>query len=67
MSVAKQLYQLQGIDLELESTEQALNQITSQLGESGAVARTRNKLALEQQHLEELKRQQHPETRRKEK
>jgi len=59
MSVAKQLYQLQEIDLELESTEQAINQITSQLGESQAVVRTRDKLTLEQQRLEELKQQQH--------
>ena len=58
MSVTKQLYQLQEIDLELESNEQALRQITSQLGESEAVIETRNKLALEQQRLEELKRQQ---------
>jgi len=59
MSVSKQLYQLQEVDLELESNEQALKQITSQRGESEAVARARNKLALEHQRLEELKRQQH--------
>ena len=59
MSVAKQLYQLQEIDLEIESNELAVEQITSQLGESQAVVRTRDKLALEQQRLEELKRQQH--------
>ncbi len=59
MSVAKQLYQLQEVDLELESSERALNQIASQLGESEAVVMTRNKLALERQHLEELERQQH--------
>ena len=59
MTTAKQLYRLQEVDLELESNEQALNQIVSQLGESEAIARTQDKLALEQQHLEELKRQQH--------
>ncbi|MFC2006122.1 zinc ribbon domain-containing protein [Chloroflexota bacterium] len=59
MSVAKQLYQLQEVDLELESNEQALRQITSQLGESKAVVGARNKLALEHQHLDELKQQQH--------
>jgi len=58
MSVVKQLYQLQEVDLELESKEQALNQITSQLGESEAVVGTRNKLALEHQRQEELSRQQ---------
>jgi len=59
MSVAKQLYQLQEIDLELESKEQALKQIASQLGENQAVVRVQTKLASENQHLEELRRQQH--------
>ena len=59
MSVANQLYQLQELDLELESNEQALNQTANQLGESKAVVATRNKLAQEHQRLEELKRQQH--------
>jgi hypothetical protein len=59
MSVIKQLYQLQEVDLELESNEQALRQVASQLGESEAVVETRNKLAVERQHLEELARQQH--------
>ena len=59
MNVAKQLYQLQEIDLELESNEQALSQIASQLGESEVVVTTRNKLAIEHQCLKELNRQQH--------
>lgn len=59
MSIAKQLFQLQEIDLELDSTEQAISQIVGQLGESEAVVSTRNKLATERQHLEELIRQQH--------
>ena len=59
MSVAKQLYQLQDIELEIESNEQALAQLASQLGESQAVVRTQTKLKSEQQHLEELGRQQH--------
>ena len=58
MTVAKQLYQLQEVDLELDSDEKAMRQITSQLGESEAVIEVRNKLALEQQRLEELARQQ---------
>jgi len=58
MGVAKQLYQLQEVDLELESNERALQQVTSQLGESQEVVRARNKLASERQRLEELKRQQ---------
>ncbi len=59
MSVAKQLYQLQEVDLELESNEQALNQIASQLGESQAVVRAQTEFTLAQQRLEELGRQEH--------
>ncbi len=58
MSVAKQLYQLQEVDLELEANEQALRQIASQLGESQAVVEARTKLTSENQRLEELKQQQ---------
>jgi len=59
MNVAKQLYQLQEIDLEIESSERTLSQITSQLGESEAVVRVQNRLQLEQQRLEELRQKQH--------
>jgi len=59
MSVVKELYQLQEVELEIESDEQALAQIASQLGASQAVVRTRTKLELKQQQLEELGRQQH--------
>ena len=59
MGVAKQFYQLQEVELEIESNEEALAQIASQLGESQAVVRTQAKLKSEQQQLEELRRQQH--------
>ena len=59
MIVAKQLYQLQEVELEIESSEQALAQIARQLGESQAVVRAQTKLKSEQQQLEELGRQQH--------
>ncbi len=58
MSVTKQLYQLQEVDLELESNDRALRQVASQLGESEALVGARNKLALERQSLEELMQQQ---------
>jgi len=58
MNIAKQLYQLQEVDLELESVEQAMSQIASQLGESEVVVRTQTELGLERQRLEELRRQQ---------
>ena len=59
MNVTKQLYQLQELDLEIESNEQALNQIARQLGESQAVVRAQTEFTQAQQHVEELKRQQH--------
>ena len=58
MSVTKQLHQLQEIDLELESNEQAQNQIAGQVGQSKEIARVKAKLAGEQHRLEELSRQQ---------
>ena len=58
MSIARQLYQLQEVDLELESYHQALARITSQLGESEVVVAARNEFSRQQQHLEELRRQQ---------
>lgn len=59
MTVAKQLYQLQEIDLEIESEEQALSQKTSQLGERQVLDSAQSQLASEQQRLDELRRQQH--------
>lgn len=59
MSVSKQLYQLQEVDLEIEANAQALEQITNRLGENKGVVATRDKLAQERQRLEELKKQQH--------
>ena len=59
MSVAKQLYELQEVDLELESHEQALGQVVAQLGESRAVLSARSRLASENQRLEELGHKQH--------
>ncbi len=59
MGLAKQLYQLQEVDLEIESSERALKQVASQLGESQKVARAQNQLELEQQRLEESRRKQH--------
>ncbi len=58
MSVAKQLYQLQEVDLEIEANEKALSQATGQLGESPAVVTSRARLSAEHQHREELRRQQ---------
>jgi predicted nucleic acid-binding Zn-ribbon protein len=58
MNVAKQLYRLQEVDLEIESGERALKQVASQLGESQAVIKTQKQLETEQKQLEDLSRQQ---------
>jgi predicted nucleic acid-binding Zn-ribbon protein len=59
MGVARQLYQLQEVDLELESAEQALVQIEGRLGENQAVVTAQEEFVREQRRLEELQRQQH--------
>ena len=59
MNIARQLFQLQEIETEIESGERSLEQVTSQLGDDHALVRIRTRLAQEQQRLEELKREQH--------
>ncbi len=59
MGVAKQLYQLQELDQEIEADEQALSQKASLLGQNQAILQLQAKLAEEQKRLEELKHQQH--------
>jgi predicted nucleic acid-binding Zn-ribbon protein len=59
MNLARQLYRLQELDLEIESDEQALKRVTSQIGESQAVLKTKDQLQSEQERLEGLKHQQH--------
>ncbi len=58
MSIARDLYQLQEIELALEANEQAQTKISNQLGESQEVNKARAKLAAEQKHIEELGKQQ---------
>jgi predicted nucleic acid-binding Zn-ribbon protein len=58
MNVAKQLYRLQELDLEIESGERALEEVKSQLGESQAVIKAQKQLELEQKRREELKSRQ---------
>lgn len=59
MSITKQLYRLQEIDLEIEADNQTLQQATAQLGENQAVTRLQSRLAQEKQQLEKLRQQQH--------
>jgi predicted nucleic acid-binding Zn-ribbon protein len=54
MAIAKQLYQLQEVDLEIESDEQSLRQIVSQLGDNKVVTGAQARLASAQRDLDEL-------------
>jgi len=58
MSTSQQLYRLQELDLEIESKEHALQKLTSQLGDSPELVKTRADLAAAQHHQEELHQQQ---------
>lgn len=59
MSVARELYHLQELDLEIESSEEILRQKTKQLGDKEALEQAQNKVAAAQKHLGDLKHQQH--------
>lgn len=58
MGIAKQLYDLQEIDQEIEGTERSLENAQSQLGERPAVIAARASVAAGQQKLDDIKRQQ---------
>lgn len=58
MNVSRQLSELQGIELEIESREQALAENTLKLGQSKALIRAQAKVSTAQQHLSELKAKQ---------
>ncbi|MDP6576784.1 MAG: C4-type zinc ribbon domain-containing protein [Dehalococcoidales bacterium] len=59
MGVARQLYQLQEIDLEVESDRQALDRLVHQLGASRVVVKARAGLESVQKQLVEFGHQQH--------
>ncbi len=58
MNLARQLYQLQGVELEIEAKEPALAQTIRQLGDKKVVVEAEASLASEKQRLGELERQQ---------
>jgi len=58
MSIARDLFELQEVDLEIDSSEKAVRQMTARLGESQAVLRAGSELAAEKERLEELNQQQ---------
>ena len=55
MSMAKQIYELQELDLELESCQQQLSCLTAKLGENEELTRARAELTVNQQQLDELR------------
>jgi len=59
MNVSRQLFNLQEVDQELASNEQAHARISAQLGESKDVLDTRAKLEVETKQLEEITHSQH--------
>jgi len=59
MGMARQLYQLQVIEVEIKSREQALAKCLGQLGESQMVAEAKARLLSAQERLEKLKHEQH--------
>jgi predicted nucleic acid-binding Zn-ribbon protein len=58
MSLAKRLYDLQQIDLEIQKQQEALSDISHQLGESEALLKVRAELLDEEKHLAEMEQQQ---------
>lgn len=59
MTITKQLYQLQELDQALDSSIKALEEISSQIGESGVILKAKDELASELKRLEEVKKEQH--------
>jgi len=58
MSVARQLYELQEIDLEIADQERKLEQVNGQLGRNDVIVAAQQKLSLEKEKLAELQHQQ---------
>ena len=58
MNMAKQLYQLQEVDFEIEAARQEWRRLQSQLGERQGLIAAQARLTSEKRRLDELKRQQ---------
>jgi len=58
MNMAKQLYQLQEVDFEIETAQQEWRSLQSRLGERQALIAAQARLTSEKRRLDELKRQQ---------
>ena len=58
MNIARQLFQLQEVDLQIEAREKAVERMTAELGESQVLLQARSKLAEQQKRLEGLSSEQ---------
>jgi len=58
MTLAKTLYDLQQIDLNIQKEQETLDDINRQLGESEALTQVKSELLTEQKHLTETEKQQ---------
>jgi predicted nucleic acid-binding Zn-ribbon protein len=58
MTLVKRLYDLQQIDLDIQREQEALDEISCQLGESGDLLKARADFLAEQEHLAEMEKKQ---------
>ena len=58
MTLVKRLYDLQQIDLDIQREQEALDDISRQLGESEALLKAKAEFIAEQEHLAEMEKQQ---------
>ena len=58
MILAKRLYDLQQIDLDIQREQEALDEISRQLGESEALLKAKSELLAAQEHVAEMEKQQ---------
>ncbi len=58
MDIARQLYQLQEVDLEIESDEKTLNGVVGRLGDNRVILEAQGRLTSAEQQLDELRRRQ---------
>jgi predicted nucleic acid-binding Zn-ribbon protein len=58
MTLAKILYDLQQVDLNIQKEQETLDEISSRLGDSEALLKARTELLAEQEHMAEMEKQQ---------
>jgi len=58
MTLVKRLYELQQIDLEIQTKQETLDEISGQLGESEALLAAKTELIAEEEHLAKIDKQQ---------